>query len=257
MDQARVVVIGGGITGCSVALHLARAGWTDVLLLDKGPLTSGSTSQAAGLVTMFNPSATMMRFRRYSIELYRELGVFCTARSGPGTSPSTPRSDGAGPSRPRAGFEPDRNPLWRDRNAACGPRGCGGHVGNPLVEHEPGPRIQPPRVVDRSRALAGPVPVPGDGKVDRLAPPSPRSRRLRPTRTEEPDVSPAAVPRASPDRHRAQPVLRLRRAELRVRARPSPRRALISVAAGEAVPLALATRRTGSQAGRSTATSPG
>lgn len=76
MDQARVVVIGGGITGCSVALHVARAGWTDVLLVDKGPLTSGSTSQAAGLVTMFNPSATMMRFRRYSIELYRELGVF-------------------------------------------------------------------------------------------------------------------------------------------------------------------------------------
>ena len=76
MQQARVVVIGGGITGCSVALHLARAGWREVILLDKGALTSGSTSQAAGLVTMFNPSVTMMRFRRYSIELYRELGVF-------------------------------------------------------------------------------------------------------------------------------------------------------------------------------------
>ena len=70
------MVVGGGITGCSIALHLARAGWRDVLLLDKGPLTSGSTSQAAGLVTMYNPSATMMRLRRYSIELYRELGAF-------------------------------------------------------------------------------------------------------------------------------------------------------------------------------------
>ena len=76
LERARVVVIGGGITGCSIAYHLAKAGWTDVLLLEKGELTSGSTCHAAGLVTMFNPSPTMMRFRRYSIELYRELGVF-------------------------------------------------------------------------------------------------------------------------------------------------------------------------------------
>jgi glycine cleavage system aminomethyltransferase T/glycine/D-amino acid oxidase-like deaminating enzyme len=76
VDRARVVVIGGGITGCSVALHLVRAGLTDVLVLEKGELTSGSTSHAVGLVTMFNPSPTMMRFRRYSIDLYRELGAF-------------------------------------------------------------------------------------------------------------------------------------------------------------------------------------
>ncbi|HEV2951368.1 MAG TPA: FAD-dependent oxidoreductase, partial [Actinomycetota bacterium] len=75
-ERARAVVIGGGVTGCSVALHLARAGWTDVVLLEKGELTSGSTAHAAGLVTMFNPSPTMMAFRRYSVELYRELGVF-------------------------------------------------------------------------------------------------------------------------------------------------------------------------------------
>ena len=74
-------MIGGGVTGCSVAYHLAAAGWTDVLLLDKGELTSGSTAHAAGLVTMFNPSPTMMAFRRYSIELYRELGVFHTVGS--------------------------------------------------------------------------------------------------------------------------------------------------------------------------------
>ena len=76
MNQARVVVIGGGITGCSVAYHLAEAGWTDVLLVEKAQLTAGSTCQAAGLVTMFNPSNTMMRFRRYSVELYERLGVF-------------------------------------------------------------------------------------------------------------------------------------------------------------------------------------
>ena len=76
MDRARVTVIGGGIAGCSAAYHLARAGWRDVLLLEKGELTSGSTHHAAGLVTQFNPSSTMMQFRRYSVELYRELGVF-------------------------------------------------------------------------------------------------------------------------------------------------------------------------------------
>jgi glycine cleavage system aminomethyltransferase T/glycine/D-amino acid oxidase-like deaminating enzyme len=74
--SASVVVIGGGITGCSVAYHLARAGWNDILLLEKGELTSGSTHHAAGLVTQFNPSATMMGFRRYSVELYNALGVF-------------------------------------------------------------------------------------------------------------------------------------------------------------------------------------
>jgi 4-methylaminobutanoate oxidase (formaldehyde-forming) len=81
LERARAVVIGGGITGASVAYHLARAGWTDIVLVDKGELTSGSTCHAAGLVTMFNPSPTMMRFRRYSIELYNELGVFETVGS--------------------------------------------------------------------------------------------------------------------------------------------------------------------------------
>jgi glycine cleavage system aminomethyltransferase T/glycine/D-amino acid oxidase-like deaminating enzyme len=76
MDRAQAVVIGGGITGASVAYHLAKAGWRDTVLLEKDELTSGSTCHAAGLVTQFNPSATMMRFRRYSIELYEELGVF-------------------------------------------------------------------------------------------------------------------------------------------------------------------------------------
>ncbi len=75
-QRGRVVIVGGGITGCSVAYHLALAGWDDVLLLEKGELTSGSTHHAAGLVTQFNPSATMMRFRHYSVELYNRLGVF-------------------------------------------------------------------------------------------------------------------------------------------------------------------------------------
>ena len=74
--RVTVVVIGGGIAGVSCAYHLAKAGVHDVVLVEKGELTSGSTHHAAGLVTQFNPSPTMMRFRRYSVELYRELGVF-------------------------------------------------------------------------------------------------------------------------------------------------------------------------------------
>ena len=81
MDRARVVVIGGGIAGCSVAYHLAKAGWREIVLLEKAELTSGSTHHAAGLVTQFNPSSTMMRFRRYSVELYRELDVFADVGS--------------------------------------------------------------------------------------------------------------------------------------------------------------------------------
>jgi 4-methylaminobutanoate oxidase (formaldehyde-forming) len=75
-EQARVVIVGGGIMGCSLAYHLAKAGWTDVVLVEKSELTSGSTCQAVGKVTAFNVSPTMMRLRRRSIEMYGELGVF-------------------------------------------------------------------------------------------------------------------------------------------------------------------------------------
>ncbi len=72
-DLARVVIIGGGIAGCSIAYHLTRMGWTDILLLDKGELTSGSTWHAAGLVTQFHTSPTLMKMRLYSVGLYRQL----------------------------------------------------------------------------------------------------------------------------------------------------------------------------------------
>lgn len=75
-NLARVVVIGGGIYGVSIAYHLARLGWTDLILLEKDEIASGATAHAAGLVTQFATSETMMKFRKYSIELYSELGLF-------------------------------------------------------------------------------------------------------------------------------------------------------------------------------------
>src|SRR5258705_7848592 len=79
--MARLVVLGGGVTGCSVALPHAEGGWTDVRRVDKVGLTAGSPWQAAGLVTAFNPSSTMLAWRRYSIELYGRLGVFSAVGS--------------------------------------------------------------------------------------------------------------------------------------------------------------------------------
>jgi len=71
--QARVVIVGGGIAGCSVAYHLAHLGITDVLLLEQGKLTSGTTWHAAGLVGAMRPNRNMTRMSRYGIELYSKL----------------------------------------------------------------------------------------------------------------------------------------------------------------------------------------
>ena len=72
-SHTRVVIIGGGITGCSIAFHLARMGWRDIVLLEKGELTSGTTFHSVGLVTQFRTSNALMRLQNYSIALYDEL----------------------------------------------------------------------------------------------------------------------------------------------------------------------------------------
>jgi len=141
METARAVVVGGGITGTSVAFHLARAGWKDVVLLEKDELTSGSTCHAAGLVTQFNPSPTMMRFRAYSIQLYQELGVFETVGS------------------LRFASSPDQ--LKELQRGVSRARGIGLDVD--LVSAAEAARLMP---VISAGSLYGAVWVPGDGHLD-------------------------------------------------------------------------------------------
>ena len=58
---AKVIIIGGGIAGCSVAYHLAKFGWEDVILLERDQLTSGTTWHAAGLVSQLGPTAAVTK----------------------------------------------------------------------------------------------------------------------------------------------------------------------------------------------------
>jgi len=147
--RARVVVVGGGVIGCSIAYHLAREGWTDVVLLERDRLTSGTTWHAAGLMTCFGSfSETSMAMRLYTRRLYAELEA------------ETGLSTGFKP----VGFieaAPDEERLEEYRRVAAFNRLCG------LEVHE----ISPDEIRDRfplaetSDLLAG-FYVPGDGRVN-------------------------------------------------------------------------------------------
>ena len=148
-DRARVVVIGGGVIGCSIAYHLAHAGWTDVVLLERDRLTSGTTWHAAGLMTCFgSTSETSTAIRLYSRDLYARL----EAETGQAT-----------------GFRPvglieaaaDEARLEEYRRVAAFQR----HVG--LEVHE----ISPREMADlfpwaRTDDLLAGFHVPGDGRVN-------------------------------------------------------------------------------------------
>ena len=73
-DEAQVVIIGGGIVGCSIAYHLTQLGWKDVVVLERYEVTSGSTWHAAGLVTQFRSTKTLIEIAKYGVELYSRLG---------------------------------------------------------------------------------------------------------------------------------------------------------------------------------------
>ena len=72
-SHARVVIIGGGVIGCSVAYHLTKLGWKDVVLLERKQLTSGTTWHAAGLIAQLRATANMTKLAKYSQELYGSL----------------------------------------------------------------------------------------------------------------------------------------------------------------------------------------
>ncbi len=86
--RAQVVIVGGGIVGCSVAYHLARRGVTDVLVLEQGTLTCGTTWHAAGLVSQLKSSHSLTQLATYSAELFSEL----EAETGQATGYRTPGS---------------------------------------------------------------------------------------------------------------------------------------------------------------------
>ena len=72
-ERVQAVVIGGGVVGASVLFHLTRAGWTDVVLLERSELTAGSTWHAAGGMHPINSDPTVAKLQKYTIELYREI----------------------------------------------------------------------------------------------------------------------------------------------------------------------------------------
>ena len=67
--SSKVVIVGGGVIGCSVAYHLTKFGWKDVVVLERDQLTSGTTWHAAGLVSQLGPTAAVTKIRKYSLDL--------------------------------------------------------------------------------------------------------------------------------------------------------------------------------------------
>ncbi|GAA3823248.1 FAD-dependent oxidoreductase [Nocardioides panacisoli] len=146
--RARVVVVGGGVVGCSVAYHLTRLGWTDVLLVEQGRLSGGTTWHAAGLVGPLRASEAGTRLVQYSAELYAGL----EAETGLATGYLS--TGGLVLAR-----TPERMTQLR-RTAANGiAYGLVAEVVGPDRAHE----LWPPMQVDD---LLGALWLPGDGKVN-------------------------------------------------------------------------------------------
>ena len=72
-SHAKAVVIGGGVVGCSVLFHLAKAGWKDVMLIERSELTSGSSWHAAGGFHTLNGDPNVAKLQAYTVQLYREI----------------------------------------------------------------------------------------------------------------------------------------------------------------------------------------
>ncbi|MFZ9336376.1 MAG: GcvT family protein [Burkholderiaceae bacterium] len=147
-SQARVVIVGGGIAGCSTAYHLARAGWTDVLLLEQGKLTSGTTWHAAGLVGQMRPNRNMTRMSKYGIELY------ATLEQETGLATGWKQCGSVNVAR-----TPERMKVLRRQVALARSFGVDCHEISPKEAGELYP-------VMRTDDLAGAIWLPGDGKAN-------------------------------------------------------------------------------------------
>src|SRR6202161_2041424 len=112
--RARVIIIGGGVIGTSVAYHLTELGWTDVLLLEQGQLSCGTTWHAAGLVGQLRASESGTRLVQYSTGLYERL----EAETGLGTG--FRRCGGVTVARTPGRLGPPRRPAGRGGGGGAG-----------------------------------------------------------------------------------------------------------------------------------------
>ncbi|MGD9511041.1 MAG: FAD-dependent oxidoreductase [Geminicoccaceae bacterium] len=147
-SSAKVVIVGGGIVGCSVAYHLGKLGWTDVLLLEQGRLTSGSTWHAAGLVGQLRTSANITQLLGYSVELYDRL----EAETGQATG--WKRNGGL-----RLACNPDRWTEVRRQATTAHSFGLEMHLLSPVEARD----LWPPMVVDD---VVGAAFLPTDGQAN-------------------------------------------------------------------------------------------
>jgi heterotetrameric sarcosine oxidase gamma subunit len=147
-DRARVVIIGGGVIGTSVAYHLAKLGWTDVVLLEQGQLSSGTTWHAAGLVGQLRATESGTRLVQYSCELYASL------EAETGLSAGYKQCGGVTVARTEA-----RMTQLRRTAAAAGAYGMECHLLSPAeaAEHYPVMRVDD---------LVGAIWLPGDGTAN-------------------------------------------------------------------------------------------
>ena len=148
-SHARIVVVGGGIAGCSTAYHLAALGEKDVLVLEQGKLTCGTTWHAAGLVGQMRPNRTMTRMSKYGIELYSTLEAETGLATGwkqcgsVNVAQHARADDGACASSSR----------WRAASASSARRSAPAKAGELFP-------------VLRTDDLAGAIWIPGDGKAN-------------------------------------------------------------------------------------------
>ncbi|MCA0303347.1 MAG: FAD-dependent oxidoreductase [Proteobacteria bacterium] len=146
--QARVVIVGGGIMGCSTAYHLAKLGWKDVVLLEQGRLSGGTTWHAAGLVGQLRSYSNLTRLIRYSTELYAKL----EAETGLATGWKQCGSLTVARTEERMTLLRRSAAMAQAQGVAC----------EPLTPKEAGDKYP----VMRTDDLVGAVWLPGDGKAN-------------------------------------------------------------------------------------------